>query len=92
MAELKAVTSQTLGDIFSSQCFLKVGFQLGTDLHRLASSYHRIPAFCIFEEVVEVFIALIYSFCLVLHDNSTLLLLAASKSLHSLDQEHDFLE
>ena len=54
MTELEAAASQTLEDMFSSQRLLKVGFQLGADLRRLASSYPHIPAFRMFNGVVEV--------------------------------------
>jgi len=54
MTELEAAASQTLEDMFTSQRLLKVGFQLGADLRRLASSYPHIPAFRMFNAVVEV--------------------------------------
>ena len=54
MTELEELASQTLGDVFSSRRLPKVGFQLGADLRRLASSYPHIPAFRTFEGVVEV--------------------------------------
>lgn len=54
MTELEAAASQTLLDLFSSQRLLKVGFQLGQDLRRLASSYPHIPAFRTFNAVAEV--------------------------------------
>ena len=54
MTELESAASQTLVDVFSSQRLIKVGFQLGADLRRLASSYPHVPAFRLFEAVVEV--------------------------------------
>jgi prolyl-tRNA editing enzyme YbaK/EbsC (Cys-tRNA(Pro) deacylase) len=54
MTELESAASQTLVDVFSSQRLIKVGFQLGADLRRLASSFPHIPAFRLFEAVVEV--------------------------------------
>ena len=51
---LEATTSHALSKWLSSQNFLKVGFQIATDLERLAGSYPHIPAFRTIQAVAEV--------------------------------------
>ena len=51
---LEEETSQALTAIFGDPSFVKVGFQVMTDLRQLAGSYPHIPAFRSFEAVLEV--------------------------------------
>jgi len=52
--ELETLTSEALSKLFGSSHFLKTGFQLMNDLHKLAVSYPHVPAFQSIHGVTEV--------------------------------------
>jgi prolyl-tRNA editing enzyme YbaK/EbsC (Cys-tRNA(Pro) deacylase) len=54
MNDLEAAVSVIIGDLFSSKRLLKVGYQLSSDLLRLAASYPHIPSFQEVNAVLEV--------------------------------------
>ena len=52
--ELETLVSECLSNLMRSTRLIKVGFQLGNDLRRLAASYPNIPAFQNVHSVLEV--------------------------------------
>lgn len=54
MNEIESATSRALSQLFGSTQFLKLGFQLLSDLRRLAGSYPHVDAFRVVHAVVEV--------------------------------------
>ena len=54
MNEVESATSRALSQLFASTQFLKLGFQLLSDLRRLAGSYPHVDAFRVVHAVVEV--------------------------------------
>ena len=54
MNGLEDALSDILGDFFSSECLLKAGYQLPSDLRQLAASYPHIPCFQQVNSVLEI--------------------------------------
>jgi prolyl-tRNA editing enzyme YbaK/EbsC (Cys-tRNA(Pro) deacylase) len=54
MNELESVASETLDILFRSKRVVKVGYQIASDLRRIAASYPHVPCFQEIQAVLEV--------------------------------------
>jgi prolyl-tRNA editing enzyme YbaK/EbsC (Cys-tRNA(Pro) deacylase) len=54
MNEVETVVSDILGEVFTSKRLMKVGYQLTTDLQRMAASYPHVPCFQEIDSMLEV--------------------------------------
>jgi hypothetical protein len=54
MNEIEAAVSDVLSDLLSSKRILKVGYQLASDLRRIAASYPHVPCFQEVQSALEV--------------------------------------
>lgn len=54
MNEIETVVSDILGAVFTSKRLMKVGYQLTTDLQRMAASYPHVPCFQEIDSMLEV--------------------------------------
>ena len=54
MNELETLVSAILGELFTSKRLMKVGYQLTTDLQRMAASYPHVPCFQEIHSMLEV--------------------------------------